>query len=901
MKALHYSFLFGIWQSVLWVALAAEDGNIFNHTARAPGPFQIGEEALLTVSTDHEISEIQPMTIIKEKRVSHTYTVYHEGATYISLHFASLDIQGQCRLLLTDLVGKEAFALRGKGKSGLTSFWARFINGDTVVLSVTCAGDNGVGNFLIDKYAAGFRDVSSPRKEIDRPSLRGVELLPWEQRRDLTICGADDLRNSQCYRDSHATEYKMARSVAKIIINGRGTCTGWLIGNQNILVTNQHCIRNSEDALNSYAVFNLEVQNGGGDCSGSGKDSVPSDIQDVYEVDFLIEAIRLHDYTLVKLKDRPTAPLKRYGFLETEPRDPTIGEAIYIPQHPRGHDKAMAIMDSQYGQEQRCRTLQPVVSCYGASGYLDVRYTCDTEPGSSGSPVLSVETNKVIALHHCGEANLCSGNEGVPMTFLHNRFANNAEIGLDGSLPPTQPTEQCQASQYEMILELETDLFGYETTWELRDSSGGLIAEGGKDAYLRSNESYSLKYCLEAGTHTLTIDDSSDDGMCCQHNTGGFNVVFEGEVVGTGGDFGSTASVTFGSNSPSERPSAAPSKSAAPSNFQSNSLMPSNTPSSFPSTTPSFLPSKVPSALPSTAPSVGPSKLSSTFPSLHPSQSPSTDSSTLPSLKPSEGPSQLQSSEPTLSNGPSHEPSIMPSTMHPSQGPSTLPSLKPSQGPSQLQSFEPTLSNGPSHKPSIMPSTSPSIMPSNTPSVKASDKPSATPSLQPSIQPSVSPSSQPSQTPSIMPSATPSAKASDKPSTIPSFYPSKNPSSTPSSGPSDLPTSGPTPIPTSGPTSKPTPVTSSNPTSGPTPLPTAGPTTSGPTSDPTSGPTPIPTTLRPSSSPTERLVIGPPTNPPVFNFITPSNGVGFDGPREAPNAPQPPVIVESPNFFQPPS
>jgi len=57
----------------------------------------------------------------------------------------------------------------------------------------------------------------------------------------------------------------------------------------------------------------LEVQDGGGDCSRSTRESVPSDIQDVYEVELFIEAIRLHDYALLKLKDRATAPLKRYG------------------------------------------------------------------------------------------------------------------------------------------------------------------------------------------------------------------------------------------------------------------------------------------------------------------------------------------------------------------------------------------------------------------------------------------------------------------------------------------------------------------------------------------------------------------------------------------------------------
>ena len=38
----------------------------------------------------------------------------------------------------------------------------------------------------------------------------------------------------------------------------------------------------------------------------------------------------------------------------------------------------------------------------GYAAGSDVSYYCDTEGGSSGSPVLSRATNKVVALHHFG-------------------------------------------------------------------------------------------------------------------------------------------------------------------------------------------------------------------------------------------------------------------------------------------------------------------------------------------------------------------------------------------------------------------------------------------------------------------------------------------------------------------
>ncbi len=68
------------------------------------------------------------------------------------------------------------------------------------------------------------------------------------------------------------------------------------------------------------------------------------------------------------------------GYLELDERKPEKGEEIYIPQHPSGK-----VDDPTYG---------------GYAAASDVSYFCDTAGGSSGSPVLSRKTHKVIALHH---------------------------------------------------------------------------------------------------------------------------------------------------------------------------------------------------------------------------------------------------------------------------------------------------------------------------------------------------------------------------------------------------------------------------------------------------------------------------------------------------------------------
>lgn len=124
-------------------------------------------------------------------------------------------------------------------------------------------------------------------------------------------------------------------------------------------------------------------------------------------------------------------------YLELDVRVPNVGEKIYIPQHPGGLDKEIAIFDSHIGDEARCEIESTRgQSCYGRynTGYWDLSYTCDTKGGTSGSPILSLDTHKVIGLHHCGGG--CSiGNVGVP---IYSIFEDIKDI-LDPPEVPTPP------------------------------------------------------------------------------------------------------------------------------------------------------------------------------------------------------------------------------------------------------------------------------------------------------------------------------------------------------------------------------------------------------------------------------------------------------------------------------
>jgi hypothetical protein len=96
-------------------------------------------------------------------------------------------------------------------------------------------------------------------------------------------------------------------------------------------------------------------------------------------------------------------------------------------------------------------------------------------------------------------------------------------------------------------INLLTDSFGGETSWSLRDvCSGDVIAE--ETGPLASNTSTSTTLELAPGTcYEFTIFDSFGDGICCFWGVGSYEIIYDGAVVGSGGDFGSSETVQFGS------------------------------------------------------------------------------------------------------------------------------------------------------------------------------------------------------------------------------------------------------------------------------------------------------------------------------------------------------------------
>ena len=527
---MRFSFIAGL--SLLSVASlpgAVATPNTMDDADNGRGPVRIADRFAIHVSFHDDDTDVIPdIEELPNGGFRKTYTLTHPGASYISVHFANFDLPLNCAMEINDGTGGQSSIMTGRGRQQLGTFWGQHVEGELMQLQLLCKDKKKEPEYWIDDYAAGYP------LEDRRRLLRKNDFFPP---RELTICASDDKKNAACYKQSQPEIYNQARAVARLIIGELG-CTGWLVGNGNMLLTNHHCIGSTSVAQQTDYQFMAE--------------SVTCHLEDlsdemtVFQASSLLKASEEKEYALIQLIGDPVST---YGYFEIENRLPEYGEIIFIPQHANVRDKELAISDtSELGGLCRIKNNQDAGSCNrGNNAVFDVSYTCDTEGGSSGSPVVSVETGKVIALHHCGGG--CNGNHGVPMVDFFDEIIEFVDPNY--TPPPTGAPTPFLCDKDKVTINLTTDYWPGDTSWELLNGRGEVQASG--SGYSRRNTDYEINNCVSADTCTFTIYDSEGDGICCNYGAGSYSVIRDGVSYDGNGAFGSSESITI-----CEEPSAAP-------------------------------------------------------------------------------------------------------------------------------------------------------------------------------------------------------------------------------------------------------------------------------------------------------------------------------------------------------
>ena len=126
-----------------------------------------------------------------------------------------------------------------------------------------------------------------------------------------------------------------------------------------------------------------------------------------------------------------------------------------------------------------------------------------------------------------GQTDLCAIATGFAEDCNGNDIPDSCDIANCGMAPPVAV----------ITIEVMTDDYGNETTWELVEQGGGTVAAGGPyDAYNPTLYTYDVEVS-PTSCYDFTIYDAWGNGICCSYGTGYYNVYYEGDLVGSGGDF----------------------------------------------------------------------------------------------------------------------------------------------------------------------------------------------------------------------------------------------------------------------------------------------------------------------------------------------------------------------------
>ncbi|MFM7203433.1 MAG: trypsin-like serine peptidase [Myxococcota bacterium] len=281
-------------------------------------------------------------------------TLHNPDAQALSVYVRALELGPQDYLVVRGSQGDEYLYTPADG----ADFWSEPVKGDTLELLLYAARGS----------RAPYVYINATRAYVSTGDTNAESYYG----RDDTVAIAKAPDNVYAERGP----------VARLDL-GSGLCTAFLIS-EDLMMTNHHCMSSQSGCTQSKAQFNYELDTNG--------NPLPTD---EYRCTELLTANEPLDYAVFRVANSPGLT---YGWFSLDARVPT-GEQGSIIQHPNGRRKRAAVAPN-------CRLLD---IADGNDNNTDFRHQCDTEGGSSGSPVLDANFN-VVGLHHFGGATRAGGN-----------------------------------------------------------------------------------------------------------------------------------------------------------------------------------------------------------------------------------------------------------------------------------------------------------------------------------------------------------------------------------------------------------------------------------------------------------------------------------------------------------
>lgn len=273
--------------------------------------------------------------------------------------------------------GAESLRLRFVRQSDVEDShdWEIRILNNGIVESTLLPPDLESGSYWSDEFAGSSVDVEVHSTIDDNPVRLQISDVAVTRKAPirLSITGDDQLTPI----GDHVGWVKgLGTSVARLRFIGDDrniySCTAFLVG-PNLLLTNQHCIATNEERASALVDFDYDTKV---------SDTVFTRLSELVVVNNVL------DYSIVRLSES----IARMP-LELDVSAAKSGDELLIIQHPGGQPKQVSVEDCVVGQDSVDGRIEP---------NTDFEHLCDTQTGSSGSPVLNRHSKKIVGLHHLG-------------------------------------------------------------------------------------------------------------------------------------------------------------------------------------------------------------------------------------------------------------------------------------------------------------------------------------------------------------------------------------------------------------------------------------------------------------------------------------------------------------------
>lgn len=323
----------------------------------------VTEDFLPSIGRTKEYSVSSPLQFAGNSNLRWFTRIDHEVDTkFLRLHIRINklmdNVDWSLHILDADYSEVEVLTAKNfKDQSHYLDAWSEKVRGRSAIIELLSTGNLDGFQVSIDRY----------NYQLSEPSEKAF--IGQDDRQDLVLSFGKD-----------SAFYKWGLPIASIMFvsaeqKKETGCTAFLVS-KDLLITNQHCINQEWQVQTVKAIFGYETN---------------SQKVEQYSAVKLIAQNSSLDYSILRL-DRSA------GAWSIVSLDNSSGVAkdqnLILIQSPPMEPKKIAV--------HKCKVQFPAAK--GISDKLtDFYHLCDSEGGSSGSPVMDRSTGKVVGLHHAGQ------------------------------------------------------------------------------------------------------------------------------------------------------------------------------------------------------------------------------------------------------------------------------------------------------------------------------------------------------------------------------------------------------------------------------------------------------------------------------------------------------------------